>query len=87
VNDKDNSGKENNKKKGKTALHYSCFNGCTITSMFLVKKGFDINLNDNDNNTPFTLSLLGKKEESAITFLNFGSKIDRNLTFYYRDGK
>lgn len=71
---------------GSSALHYSAFRGATICSSFLIQtlKRGEIDLCDNNGNTPFGLAVRNAHEGCALNFYqkdaDFLRTINNNIT-------
>ncbi|XP_046358515.2 uncharacterized protein LOC124136592 isoform X2 [Haliotis rufescens] len=53
---------------GWTVLHYACVNGNFVLAEWLIKDGFDINIQDNSGNSPLDLAILNSRYEITCLF-------------------
>lgn len=67
-------------KFGRTPLMYAAAQGATISSMYLLQKGADINRKDEDGNSPLSLSLLGGYVDYAVTLIQKNADTRANVT-------
>lgn len=67
VNSKDQDSNNN------TLLHYACINGEKDIVKYLLNKGAEINVGNNDNHTPLLVSLLFGHDECVILLLENGA--------------
>ncbi|XP_059488485.1 uncharacterized protein LOC132204174 isoform X2 [Neocloeon triangulifer] len=75
-------GVEKKGKQGKTALHWAAQKGHIAVTKFLLSKGADVNVRNDDNDTPLTLAARFSNEEMCRLLVDSGA----NLSAVDNDG-
>ncbi|KAG2374682.1 hypothetical protein C9374_010426 [Naegleria lovaniensis] len=59
----------------RSPLHYAALRGATISSIFLIQRGAELNRKDEDGNTVTNLALLSSKVDFVVTLINKGGDV------------
>ena len=62
-------------KYGRSPLHYAALYGSTISTIFLIQRGGELNRKDEDGNTPTNMALLSGKVDFTVTLINKGGSV------------
>lgn len=65
---------------GNTPLHYAAQRGSTISSLYLIQRGADLEAKNEDGNTPLGLGLLGRHPDYAIMLMQKSASVHATLT-------
>ena len=64
---------------GNTPLSYASIVGATISSLYLLRRGAQVNHENNDGNTPLGLALQSKKPDFGIVLIQNGADVSHSL--------
>jgi ankyrin repeat protein len=60
-------------KYGRTPVHYACEKNYFFSILYLLDKNIDINIQDNEGNTPLAICLISKNLNQAALLLKKGT--------------